>query len=93
MRYYYVKEKRCVKCPSSTQTEPKGKPKTGNKPKELVVISTLETPPHVLGDTSLPVLHSATSEDGEGRPIGTNETHTLGLNNSVDDDRIPNMNR
>ena len=55
-----------------------------------VVIGALITPLHTPGRTSLPVLHSPTSEDGEGRPISTHEPDALGLNNSVDDDRIPN---
>jgi len=56
-----------------------------------MVVSTLETPLYGRGDTSLPVLHSAVSEYGEGRQIGANEAHALGLNDGIDDERIPVM--
>ena len=59
------------------------------KRKDLVVIGALVTPHHGPRGTSLPVLYSATSENGEGGSIGANEAHALGLNNSIDDDRIP----
>jgi len=66
--------------------------KKRNRPKDLVVIGAFETPLHGPSGTSLPVLYSATSENGEGGSISTNEAHALGLNNSIDDDRIPNSN-
>ena len=59
------------------------------EPLVLVVIGALITPLHTPGRTSLPVLHSPTGKIGEGGSISTHEAHALGLNNSVDDDRIP----
>ena len=55
-----------------------------------MVISTFVTPLDGSGDASLPVLHPAASENGEGRQIVSNEAHALGSNNGIDDDRIPN---
>lgn len=83
-------EGKCVKCPS-VHTEPKGNLEKIKKHKleGLVVISALVTPLYGPCGTSLPVLHSAASKNGEGRPVGTNEAHAVGLNNSIDDDGVP----
>ena len=63
---------------------------TGKETQEvLVVIGTLVTPHDCPGGTSLPVLHSTTGDGRESRPICANETHSLGLNNGIDDDGIP----
>jgi len=54
-----------------------------------VVVSSLVTPLHGPGDTSLPVLYSTFSEDGEGGCSSPDEAHTLGLNNGIDNDGVP----
>ena len=57
-----------------------------------MVISTLESPLHGPRDAPLPVLYSTTGEDRECGAISTNETHALGLDDSIDNDGIPNCN-
>ena len=76
-------------CPPQNQKERKIR----TEPMGSVVISTLVTPLYGPGHTPLPVLHSATRKDGKGGSIGTNEPHALGLDNSVDYDRIPDSGR
>ena len=49
-------------CPLQNQK----KKRIQTEAESLVIVSALETPPHGPGDTSLPVLHSALSEDREG---------------------------
>ena len=57
-----------------------------------MVVGTFPSPLDAPRNSSLPVLHSATSKSRESRQLGTNETHAVGLNNSVDDDGIPKTN-
>ena len=76
-------------CPNRTQKERRIIYRKASKGL-LVVISTFVTPLDGSSDASLPVLHPAASENREGRQIVANEAHALGLNNGVDDDRVPN---